>query len=138
VDQPAEPRHQRELGRDEALRLLGSVSFGRVVFTMRALPAVRPVNHLLEAGAVVIRTHHGAALAPSAGEAAVVAYEADDIDPVQHVGWSVIIVGRTELVTDEAAVARYRERLRPWVAGSMDVVVRIRCEIVTGFALAPP
>jgi hypothetical protein len=65
----------------------------------------------------------------------VVAYEADDIDPVDHLGWTVIVTGRTELVGDESEVARYRERLQPWVSGSMDLIVRIRSEIVTGFAL---
>ncbi|MFD8141548.1 pyridoxamine 5'-phosphate oxidase family protein [Streptomyces sp. NPDC059708] len=41
-------RRMRELDRAEALRLLATVSLGRVVFTHRALPAVRPVNHLVD------------------------------------------------------------------------------------------
>ena len=44
-----------ELDGVEALRLLGSVSLGRIVFTRHALPTVRPVNHVLVDGDVVIR-----------------------------------------------------------------------------------
>jgi hypothetical protein len=82
------PRRMAELDRAEALALLGSVPLGRIVFTHNAQPAIRPVNHLLERGQIIIRTHAGAALtrhAARAGQAGhgkvVVAYEAEDIDP---------------------------------------------------------
>ena len=35
---------RQELAREEALRLLATVPLGRVVFTDRALSAIRPVN----------------------------------------------------------------------------------------------
>lgn len=131
-------RRLEELSRDDALRRLGSVPLGRVVFTLGALPAVRPVNHLVDGDGVVIRTHHGAALVRPARGGVVVAYEADDIDPVERLGWSVIVTGRTELVGDgEEAAARYCQRLRPWVSEAKEVIVRIRAELVTGFALVP-
>jgi hypothetical protein len=37
-------RHLEALTREESLRLLGSTSLGRVVFTHFALPAIRPVK----------------------------------------------------------------------------------------------
>lgn len=129
------PRKLVALSREEALRLLAGVSLGRVVFTLNALPAIRPVNHLLDDGSVIIRTHEGSALLPTARHEAVVAYEADEIDPVSRLGWSVIVTGRTSVVSDPDLVARYRDRLRPWVACDMDDVVRISTEFVTGFRL---
>jgi|GEM_PF-6555183 Pyridoxamine 5'-phosphate oxidase len=45
--------------RDEALRRLASVSVGRLVFTIAGLPAIRPVNHLVDDGAVVVRSDLG-------------------------------------------------------------------------------
>ncbi|MGV9899629.1 pyridoxamine 5'-phosphate oxidase family protein, partial [Streptomyces tendae] len=57
---PVAPRRSIELGAEEALALLGSVSLGRVVFTRQALPTIRPVNHVLDDGDIVIRTHEGA------------------------------------------------------------------------------
>jgi nitroimidazol reductase NimA-like FMN-containing flavoprotein (pyridoxamine 5'-phosphate oxidase superfamily) len=126
-----------ELSRDESLRLLATVSLGRVFFTEHALPAVRPVNHLVEAGSVIIRSHVGAAVVSLAGRAdgAVVAYEADEIDPASHLGWSVVVTGVARLVSDPAEVARYERLLRPWVAGRLDYVIRISPELVTGFRL---
>jgi hypothetical protein len=136
---PAGPRRSIELDRDEALRLLGSVSFGRIVFTRHALPTVRPVNHVLDQGDIVIRTHEGAALTARAGQAdgqgVVVAYEADAIDPDTHLGWSVVVTGYTHLVTDPEELARYQALLDPWVHRTMDYAVRIRPDLVTGVRL---
>jgi hypothetical protein len=88
-------RRLTELSREESVRLLGTVSLGRVVFTMHAMPAIRPVNHIVDDGKVIIRSHLGAAMVTIAGDTrgTVVAYEADTIDPDSHVGWSVVVTG---------------------------------------------
>ncbi|MFE0252349.1 pyridoxamine 5'-phosphate oxidase family protein [Streptomyces sp. NPDC059010] len=134
-------RRSIELDSAEALRLLGSVSFGRIVFTRQALPTVRPVNHVLDEGDIVIRTHEGAALTSRALQAGapgvVVAYEADAIDPDTHIGWSVVVTGYAHLVTDAGDLARYQDMLQPWVGRAMDYAVRIRPDLVTGVRLAP-
>lgn len=132
--QPADPGRQR-IEPDEALRLLASVSYGRVVFTDNALPAIRPVNHLVDDGRVIIRTRLVTALSAAvrAGNAAtVVAYEADDLDPLRRAGWSVIVVGLAQTVTDPDQIARYENLLQPWV-NHADSVVAIGPQIVTGF-----
>ncbi|TNC28035.1 pyridoxamine 5'-phosphate oxidase family protein [Amycolatopsis alkalitolerans] len=126
-------RQMTELGRAEALRLLGSVELGRIVFTADALPAIRPVNHILDDGDVIIRSHTGAALTSSIN--AVVAYEADDIDPDTHIGWSVVVTGIARKVTDPDAIARYEQLLTPWADQHMDQVLRIHPEFITGFTL---
>ncbi|MFG2947125.1 pyridoxamine 5'-phosphate oxidase family protein [Streptomyces adustus] len=135
----AEPRRRVELDSAEALRLLGSVSLGRIVFTRHALPTVRPVNHVLDDGAVVIRTHEAAALTSYArqnhGPGVVVAYEADAIDPDTHLGWSVVVTGYARLVTDPGELARYHTLLRPWVDQTMDQAIRIQPDLVTGVLL---
>ncbi|MEU5591829.1 pyridoxamine 5'-phosphate oxidase family protein [Streptomyces sp. NPDC020298] len=142
-----ESQHRRiDLDRAEALRLLGSVSLGRIVFTRQALPTVRPVNHILDDGDIVIRTHEGEALTSHAQQAGdnsvVVAYEADAIDPDTHLGWSVVVTGYARLVTDPGELLRIRESLRPWApmeglgqVEGMDQAVRIRPELVTGVLL---
>ncbi|MHC5907971.1 pyridoxamine 5'-phosphate oxidase family protein [Streptomyces sp. S6] len=136
---PTPARRSVELGHAEALRLLGSVSLGRVVFTRQALPTVRPVNHVLVDGALVIRTHERAALTLHAGHddgaGVVVAYEADDIDPWTHLGWSVVVTGYARLVTDPRELARYDALLRPWVDRTMEHAVRIQPALVTGIRL---
>ncbi|MEV0494116.1 pyridoxamine 5'-phosphate oxidase family protein [Streptomyces atratus] len=136
---PPGPRRSVELGSDEALRLLGSVSVGRIVFTRHALPTVRPVNHVLDDGDIVIRTHEGAALTSRTRQAdglgVVVAYEADTIDPDTHLGWSVVVTGYAHLVTDPHELARYQALLSPWVSRTMDYAVRIHPDLITGVRL---
>ncbi|MFI8260904.1 MULTISPECIES: pyridoxamine 5'-phosphate oxidase family protein [unclassified Streptomyces] len=132
-------RRMRELDRAEALRLLSTVSLGRIVFTQHALPAVRPVNHLVEGEDIIVRIHGGGALASLAAPAevsgVVVAYEADVIDPVTHLGWSVVVTGYARAVCDADEVDRYAHLLRPWVAHRMTSALRIRPDLVTGFRL---
>jgi Pyridoxamine 5'-phosphate oxidase len=121
----------------ESIALLGSVSFGRIVFTARALPAIRPVNHLLDEGDIIIRTHLGSAITGEARGDAVVAYEADAIDSAEHLGWSVVVTGIAWRIRDQQAVARYKRLLRPWVDGPKESVIRVMPEMVTGYRLAP-
>ncbi|WP_217168070.1 pyridoxamine 5'-phosphate oxidase family protein [Streptomyces sp. AC512_CC834] len=136
---PVAPRRSTELGGEEALALLGSVSLGRIVFTRHALPTIRPVNHILDDGAVIIRTHEGAALTSRTQKAGdpgvVVAYEADSIDPDTHLGWSVVVTGYARPVTDRADLTRYQTLLRPWVDRTMDCAIRIVPDLITGVRL---
>ncbi|WP_406863910.1 pyridoxamine 5'-phosphate oxidase family protein [Streptomyces sp. HUAS MG47] len=133
----SEPRRRTvALDADEALRLLAGVPLGRIVFTRQALPAVRPVHHLVDGGDVVVRTHEVAALTLQAGTAGVVvAYEADEIDPEARLGWSVVVTGYCSPVTDREEAARYRALLRPWSDRQTDHVVRIHPDLVTGVRL---
>jgi nitroimidazol reductase NimA-like FMN-containing flavoprotein (pyridoxamine 5'-phosphate oxidase superfamily) len=129
----------RALGRGRSLELLASVPLGRVVFTERALPAIRPVNHLVDGDSVVIRSTLGSALVGAALRKGgiVVAYEADQIDVTTHAGWSVVVTGTAHLVQNESDVTRYENLLHSWVDLHMDCVVRIQADLVDGYELQP-
>ncbi len=129
----------RPLGRDRCLELLASVPVGRVVFSMRALPAIRPVNHLVDGNTVVIRSNLGGALASATtqGGGVVVAYEADTFDLDGHTGWTVVVTGAARLVIDAERQARYERLLQPWVDEPMNCVIGIDCDLVTGYELVP-
>lgn len=141
------PRRLVELPRAEAMELLASVPFGRVVFTARALPAVRPVNHIVEDGEIVLRTRSLAAISTALTESSggaigqppelVVAYEADLLDPVERLGWSVVVTGVARTVTDPDRLGRIAELLHPWVDSAMDAAVAITPEIVTAYRFEP-
>jgi Pyridoxamine 5'-phosphate oxidase len=126
-----------ELSLQESMRLLASVSLGRVVFTARALPAVRPVTHLVDGDHIIIRTDLNAAITSElrAEAGTIVAYEADAINSDQHLGWSVVVVGVARRVIDPDAASAYRRMLRPWVSGGRDQVIAIHADVVTGFRL---
>ena len=135
----AELRRLEALTRDEALRLLGSVTMGRIVFTHLALPAVRPVPHLVDGSRIIIRAQLGSAITAAVGVegGTVVAYQADAIGAEDCLGWSVTVVGRASPLTDELECARYGQALPPWVAGTRDDIIAIRPDMVDGFRLAP-
>ncbi|MCC3766176.1 pyridoxamine 5'-phosphate oxidase family protein [Streptomyces sp. UNOC14_S4] len=121
-----------ELSRQEALRLLQGARIGRLVFSHQALPAVRPVNHVLLDDQIIIRTHTGAAMLGPARDGAVVAYEADEFDTETCTGWSVVVTGEAHLVRDPAAQQRYQAALEPWIGDAMDHVISISLDMVTG------
>ena len=126
-----------ELPRAECLRLLGTVAVGRISYTRQALPAVEPVNFALDDGGIVIRTDPGGKLA-AALRRAVVAFEADDLDPGSRSGWSVTVVGRSQEVTDPGDIARLRKLgLESWAPGAREHFIRIEPGIVTGRRLRP-
>ena len=130
-------RRLEALPRAESLRLLSTVTLGRLVFTHLALPAIRPVNHAVTGDQIIIRAYLGVAISAVVGDRSgtVVAYEADLIDPDTHLGWSVIIVGRATRLTDPAEAARYRELLRPWLVDGRDDIIAIQADMVDGFRL---
>ncbi|MGW3135013.1 pyridoxamine 5'-phosphate oxidase family protein [Streptomyces sp. NPDC001139] len=125
-----------ELGREEALALLASVPVGRVGFTVKALPVIRPVNHLVDGESVVIRTRSESALARRTQVEEILVYEADQLEPLTRTGWSVMVTGRAAPVTDPAEAARYREVLIPWAGEDFDEVVRVQADLVTGYRLS--
>jgi nitroimidazol reductase NimA-like FMN-containing flavoprotein (pyridoxamine 5'-phosphate oxidase superfamily) len=120
------------LERAECLSLLATQPVGRIVFTHRALPAVEPVNYLLDGEQIVVRTRPGSKLA-AATRNSVVAFQVDDIDPDRHNGWSVTVVGRASRVEDPAELHRLAALpLRPWAPAPHDNFIRIAIELVNG------
>ena len=117
---------------DECLRLMVSAPVGRIVYTRQALPAVEPVDFALVQGDIVIRTSaEGKLAAATAG--AVVAFEADTVDLVEHTDWSVTIVGQARAVSAPKRSADWSEPRRlhgsPGYGGHF---IRISPAIVNG------
>lgn len=125
-----------ELDREECLRLLASVPVGRLVFTLGGMPAVQPVNFVVDGERILFRTREGSKLvAIRAGT--VVAFESDEIDAETGSGWSVTIVGEARIL-DEPEAGRYRDgRIRSWAGGVRDEIVAISTPLVTGRRLIP-
>jgi nitroimidazol reductase NimA-like FMN-containing flavoprotein (pyridoxamine 5'-phosphate oxidase superfamily) len=92
------------LSRAECLTLLGQRSLGRVAYTERALPAIRPVNYALVGSSVLLRTDAAGLGRRLDGQ--VVAFEVDDVDPESGTGWSVVLTGTARLLGDPGDLAR--------------------------------
>lgn len=120
------------LDKPECLVRLARAPIGRVVYTDQALPAVQPVVFAVYDGTIVFRTCDGKRVA-EATDGAVVAFEADEFDPVTNTGWSVTVVGRARTVTDPAEIAELAKvPMDLWTAGEIGVFVRIELELVSG------
>ena len=125
----------KQLTREESLRLLASVPIGRIIYTRRALPAVELVNFVLDHGDVIIRADRTGTLVAATREA-VVAFEADSLDPARQAGWSVTVIGRSQEVTDPAEISRLQKiGIRSWAPGSLAHFIRISPEILNGCQL---
>lgn len=92
------------LTRNECLELLGRCSLGRVAFTERALPAIRPINYALVGHQLLLSTR-----AESLGrrlDGQVVAFEVDQIDATAGTGWSVVVTGTARLLRSPGELMR--------------------------------
>ena len=119
------------LSHRECLTLLSSAHVGRAVFTERALPAVVPVNFIVQDDTIVMCTARDTRLA-SAATRGVLAFQVDDIDATTRSGWSVVVVGVGELVDSPLEHARIRCLLEPWAPGDNEVFIRLPIKVVTG------
>lgn len=125
------------LDRDECLRLLRTVTVGRIVYTEGALPAIQPVNFTVDGGEVIIRTSSGGKLAAAVG-GSVVAFEADELDTATRSGWSVVVVGHAALIRDiDRLVELAGPDSQPWAPGRTNHVIRIAADQVTGRRIVP-
>jgi nitroimidazol reductase NimA-like FMN-containing flavoprotein (pyridoxamine 5'-phosphate oxidase superfamily) len=125
-----------ELDRAECLRLLGEGNVGRVAVNAphRPQPVMRPVNYLFDERSQSVLSRSGSGSKLSAMLRAVrAAFEIDGIDPVGRVGWSVIIEGVTEEITNPAELRRIGALgLEPWAPGHKGHWIRIRASTVSG------
>lgn len=128
------------LDREECLQLLARATLGRIGVTDRALPTVLPVTFRMVDDRIVFRTATGTKL-DAATRNAVVAFEVDDVDPLSHAGWSVVVTGLAREVTDPDELASVDAAGVPrWAPGSDGRVVEVTTDLVSGRRLghAPP
>jgi uncharacterized protein len=125
------------LGRDACLRLLASATLGRVGVSSGALPTVVPVNFRFDGRRILIQTGVGTKLDAAIANA-VVAFEVDEIDPVAHTGWSVMVTGVARELTDPGELAAARTPpLARWAPGNDHRVIAISTELVSGRRIVP-
>jgi nitroimidazol reductase NimA-like FMN-containing flavoprotein (pyridoxamine 5'-phosphate oxidase superfamily) len=124
-----------ELDRDECLRLLADHRFGRLAVAMPdRTPVIRPVNYVFDqpSQSAVFRTALGSKFGALL-RAERAAFEIDGIDESGRSGWSVIIAGLAEEITNEAELERLAATgLESWVAGQPHRWVRIRAFTISG------
>jgi nitroimidazol reductase NimA-like FMN-containing flavoprotein (pyridoxamine 5'-phosphate oxidase superfamily) len=125
-------RNLEVLTQDECIRLLHTQFLGRVAVRFGEAPSVLPVNYAMLDDDIVFKTEPGTKLSAAIMQA-VVAFEVDDADPATRTGWSVLVVGPVEEITDRATLERVDETgLEAWPGDGRDRVLRIRTRTATG------
>jgi nitroimidazol reductase NimA-like FMN-containing flavoprotein (pyridoxamine 5'-phosphate oxidase superfamily) len=124
----------RDLSREECLELLAANGVGRLAVSAKDAPVIRPVNYVFDepSQSVVFRTAPGSKFYALLRQRTA-AFEVDGIDRDDQSGWSVIIVGATEEVTNPSDVRRLDGLgLEQWAPGEKPHWVRIRAWTVSG------
>ena len=121
------------LDAEECMELLATVPIGRVAMVDGGEIAVLPVNHVIDDGRVCFRSAPGAKLDAGIMQH-VITFEADEYDEEAETGWSVVIKGRADLVTDTDELERLRDSgIRPWTNPSVRTNwVTLHANSVTG------
>lgn len=118
------------LTEDECWYLLASRTLGRLVTVVAGQPEIFPVNFVVQRPTVLFRTAEGRKLLSSVMDERV-AFEADDHD--FEGGWSVVVKGRADVMTDSAALEKAeRAQLLSWTPNVKQHYVRIAAAEITG------
>ena len=109
----------QELPPAECYRLLATHEVGRLGVNAEHYPLVIPVNYGLDGTTLVVRTHPGTILRAAAH--ANVTFEVDDVDRRTRSGWSVLVRGLAEELSDghhtDLVARTHAHGTEPWAPG---------------------
>jgi len=117
----------------ECRQLLSRARIGRVALSIDALPAVRTVKFALADNDVLFRVAPTSRLRRAA-TGAVVAFHADHYDEQAGEGWTVLVRGMCEEISNVHAAAELASlQLEPWAnTPTGDVLMRVPMSMISG------
>jgi nitroimidazol reductase NimA-like FMN-containing flavoprotein (pyridoxamine 5'-phosphate oxidase superfamily) len=130
----------RRIDRNDCLRLLLSVRYGRLAMVDGERPLVVVLNHLVERGDIYFRTRTDARLArlTEGGRVPPAVFEVDSARPDDESGWSVMATGLLHREYGETRSAQLRSRLEPWADGVRDLILCLEVQELTGRRVGAP
>jgi hypothetical protein len=124
------------MAEEMCLMALRTERIGRIVLTERALPLAVPVSYLVTPEGVVVRVpDHDSSGWHAAGSVVALEADAHDCDG----GWSVLVLGMADEVTDAAQIDLF-DRTVPttWAdTSASNAYLRIPFSLVSGRRLGP-
>jgi uncharacterized protein len=122
-----------ELTEAECRQLLNAGLVGRVALCTPVGPHILPVNYAVVDDAVVVRTTPYSVLGTQA-RGSMCAVEIDQLDYERQRGWSVVVRGRADVITDADALEHVRRSWGPgvWAAGNRSLHIRVPCTEISG------
>ena len=122
-----------ELTIEECLAHLSGGEVGRVAMSTPMGPRIVPLNYAMYDEAIVFRTTAYSELG-TYGANTDLAFEIDQLDYETHQGWSVVVIGRAELIEDPDEIDAIRARWdpTPWAGGHRHLYLKLRWRDITG------
>ncbi|WP_459276408.1 pyridoxamine 5'-phosphate oxidase family protein [Arthrobacter sp. TMS1-12-1] len=116
--------------------MLRNAPFGRLALCIQGVPAIFPVNFVVEHGTIVFRTSEGTKSRFS--EEAAVAFETDGFLDGGALVWSVIVSGHAATISQTSELLdTVHLPLHPWEMGRKDRFMRLVPETISGRSFAP-
>jgi transcriptional regulator with XRE-family HTH domain len=129
--EPGQGPRLEQLTEAECRSLIAPGGVGRVVFSTEHGPEALPVNYVVVDDALIFRTARGSPLATIVGTN--IGFEVDRLDEAFKEGWSVLVSGQADHVTEPAMVRRLDSIVsKPWAGGDRDMLIRIEPVRFTG------
>lgn len=119
----------------ECERLLTAGGVGILALGGGEAPVLRPVNFAVHERSVWLRTGEGRILAAARARRPA-SFVVSSIDRLEHVGHSVVVIGKLAERTKEDDVPELR--LRPWVRSDKHHLVTLSIDEVSGRRIARP
>jgi uncharacterized protein len=113
--------------------LLSSQSVGRVAWQSTNGLQILPVTYAYYEGTIVFRTSPNSVLSDLSNPSEVV-FEIDEIDQLNHHGWSVVARGQAQAVAEPREVGQLLSEVGvvPWAPGNRNLLIQITPAKVTG------
>jgi uncharacterized protein len=126
-----------KLSRAECIELLRShLHLGRIGYVIDGLPVILPVNFVVDGESVVFVTAKGSKLSWLSNHMRV-AFQADHGRRLDESGWSVLVHGTAQEVTDPAELEMLRQGpLHSWAVAPGEHWIRISLDEISGRRLA--
>ena len=126
-----------ELESSECRRLLVTTNVGRIGYSTGDAVRIVPLNYVLFADQLVVRTLPDNELARFALNRPV-AFEIDELDRFLQSGWSVLVSGvATELSRESLRAMDFGETPEPWAGGVRSLYLQIPLTQLTGRRVHP-
>jgi nitroimidazol reductase NimA-like FMN-containing flavoprotein (pyridoxamine 5'-phosphate oxidase superfamily) len=128
-----------ELSAQQCQALLETQQIGRLGVNAEHYPLIVVVNYGLDRDTLVIQTHPGTML--SNANHANVTFEVDDIDQRTHSGWSVLVRGLAEEISQTEGAELFKRTVsnavQPWAPGEYGHWLRLIPHQMSGRRIAP-
>lgn len=129
-------QHISVLDESDCRAHLADAAIGRAAVVVGNVAHVFPVNFVLDNDEIVFRSGPGTKL-DAAVAGSTISFEVDAFDPIDHSGWSVLVIGVARLVVDpDDRVRLSRIPLRPWAADDGEWI-RLRPVTYSGRRVGP-